>query len=78
MFLHLAQKICVDDVPRVFPARREHKKHVALARELIQIYAQDGAQVVLCREGRFERGVARRAGVGRVDAVCETEGDETF
>lgn len=79
MFLHLAQKVFVDDVSRVLPSRREHKEHLALARELVQIYALDGAQVVVLRdEGRFERGVARRAGVGRVYAVRESEGDETF
>jgi hypothetical protein len=63
MFLHLAQKLCVDDVPRVLSARREHKEHVALAREFVQLYAPDGAQVVLRGEGGFERGVTRRAGV---------------
>jgi hypothetical protein len=78
MFLHLAQKICIDDVSRVLPAGREHKEHVALARELVQIYAPDRAQVVLRGEGRFERGVTRRCGVGCVYAVGETEGDETF
>jgi hypothetical protein len=78
MFLHLAQKTCIDDVSRVLPARREHKEHVALARELVQVYAPDGAQVVLRGEGRFERGVTRRAGVGCVYAVRETEGDEAF
>jgi hypothetical protein len=79
VFLHLAQEICIDDVSRVLPARREHKEHVTLARELVQIYAPDGAQVVVLRdEGCFERGVARRAGVGRVYAVRETEGGQTF
>jgi hypothetical protein len=78
MFLHLAQKICIDDVPRVLPAGGEHKEHVALARELVQINAPDGAQVVLRGEGRFECGVTRRAGVGRVYAVRETEGGEAF
>ena len=35
MFLHLAQKICIDDVSGVLPTRREHKEHVALAGELV-------------------------------------------
>ena len=78
MFLHLAQEICVDDVSRVLPTRREHKEHVALARELVQFYALDGAQVVLRGEGLLERGVTRRAGFGCVYAVRESEGDETF
>jgi hypothetical protein len=78
MFLHLAQNICIDDVSRVLPSRREHKEHVALVRELVQINAPDGAQVVLRGEGRFERGVTWRVGVGRVYAVRETEGDEIF
>src|SRR6267154_5105507 len=74
MFLHLAQKICIDYVSRVLPARREHEEHVALARELVQFYAPDGAQVVLRGERLLKRGVTRRAGVGRVYAVRETEG----
>lgn len=78
VFLHLAQEVCVDDVSRVLPARREHEEHVALARELVQLYAPDGAQVVLRGEGCLERGVARRAGVGRVYAVGEAEGGEAF
>ena len=78
VFLHLAEEVCVDDVARVLPARREHEEHVALARELVQVYAPDGAQVVLRGEGRLERGVARGAGVGRVYAVREAEGGEAF
>jgi len=78
MFLHLAQEIYIDDVSRILPARREHKEHVALAREFVQFYAPDGAQVVLRNEGIFERGVTRRAGVRCVYAVREAEGDETF
>jgi hypothetical protein len=78
MFLHLAQKIRIDDVARVLPAGREHEEHVALARELVEVYAPDGAQVVLCGEGRFEHGVAWGARVGRVYAVRESEGDEPF
>ena len=56
--LHLAEKILVDDVPRVLPARREDEEHVARARELVQVDAPDGVQPVARDERRFERGVA--------------------
>lgn len=78
MFLHLAQKISIDDVSRILPARSEHKEHITFARELVQFYAPDGAQVVLRGEGRFECCVMRGAGVGCIYAVRETEGGETF
>jgi len=62
-FFILRKNCAFDDVPRVLSAKREHKEHVALAREFVQLYAPDGAQVVLRGEGGFERGVTRRAGV---------------
>ncbi len=68
-FLHLAQKLRVDDMPRVLSSRRKHKEHVALAREFVQLYAPDGVQVVLRGERLFKRGVTRRCRVGRVYAV---------
>jgi hypothetical protein len=76
-FLHLTQKVRVDDVSGVLAAGSEHKEHVAFARELVELYAPDGAQVGVARsEGRFEGGVEGGGRVGGVDAVREAEGGE--
>ena len=63
VLLHLAQKVCVDDVPRRVTAGREDEKDVARARELVLVDAPYGAQAVSRRERGFERGVARGGGV---------------
>lgn len=43
VLLHLAQESRVDDVVRALPAGRKHEEHVARARELVELYAPDGA-----------------------------------